>query len=66
MLPVALMLFRQNSFKPLCLLFCGMLIHALWRVADDELLAATLSVPISWSPALFSGLPFLIASDYML
>ena len=42
-LPVALVLFRQNFFKPLCLLFCNPLIYRLWVVADEELLAATVT-----------------------
>jgi hypothetical protein len=40
---VALVLFRQNFLKPLCLLFCQALIDKLWALADEELLAATVT-----------------------
>ena len=43
MLPVALVLFCQDFFEPPCLLFGNPLIHGLWRVADDELLAAAVA-----------------------
>jgi len=43
MLLIALVLFRQNFFQPLCLLFCNPFIYGLWVVADEELLAATVT-----------------------
>ena len=43
MLLVALVLFRQDFFQPLCLLFCKPLIHRFRVVADEELLAATVT-----------------------
>ena len=42
-LPVALVLFRQDFFEPPCLLFGNPLIHGLRLVADDELLAAAVA-----------------------
>src|SRR6267143_5576778 len=43
MLLVALVLFRQDLFQPLCLLFCDPLIYRFWVVADEELLAAAVT-----------------------
>jgi len=40
---IALVLFRQDFFQPLCLLFCNPLIYRLWVVADEELFAATVT-----------------------
>ena len=43
MLLVALVLFRQDFFQPLCLLFCDPLIYRFWVVADEEFLPATVT-----------------------
>ena len=43
MLLIALVLFRQNFFQPLGLLFCDRLIYPVWVVADEELLTATVT-----------------------
>jgi len=40
---IALVLFRQDFFQPLCLLFCNPLICGLWVVSDEELLPATVT-----------------------
>ena len=42
-LPVALVFFRQDSFKPLCLLFSNPHVRRFWVVADKELFAATVT-----------------------
>ena len=42
-LPVALVFFRQDSFKPLCLLFSNPHVRRFWVVADEELFAATVT-----------------------
>jgi hypothetical protein len=42
-LPVALVLFRQDFFEPPCLLLGNLLIRGLRIVADDELLAAAVA-----------------------
>jgi len=55
---VALVLFRQNFLKPLCLLFCQALIGKLWALADEELLAATVTPE---SPHLLEPYGFLAA-----
>ena len=41
--PVALVFFRQDSFKPLCLLFSNPHVRRFWVVADEELFAATVT-----------------------
>ena len=42
-LPVAVVLFRQNFLQPFCVLFCKPLVYRLRVVADEELLAATVA-----------------------
>ena len=37
---ITLVLFRQDFFKPLCLLFRNPIVYRFWVVADEELLAA--------------------------
>ena len=43
MLLLALVLFRQSFFQPVRLLLCSPLVYRLWIVADEELLAATVT-----------------------
>src|ERR1700732_1999312 len=43
MLLIALVLFRQNFFQPLGLLFCDPLIYRVWAVANEEFLPATVT-----------------------
>jgi len=43
MLLVALVFFGQYFFKPFCLLFRTLLVYRFWMMADEELLAATVT-----------------------
>jgi hypothetical protein len=59
--PIALVLVRQNFFKPLCLPFCNLPVCRLWLVANDELLAATIAPDCSH---LLEGYRFLTATFF--